>query len=79
MALTLVININSHPQFKFVVISDNTTQQNILPEHPQVEGTVQCQSIGIVNEICQTAYNLNVDHNQHMKPKDYMQQTIRWV
>ncbi|XP_034471957.1 nipped-B protein [Drosophila innubila] len=65
------------------VISDNTTQQHILQEHSQIESTtVQCQSMGIVNEICQTAYNLNADHNQlhqhnqHRQPKDYIEQTI---
>jgi len=62
------------------------TQQHILQEHSQIESTtVQCQSMGIVNEICQTAYNLNSDHNQlnqrnqHRQPKDYIEQTIRWV
>ncbi|KAL7739362.1 hypothetical protein ACLKA6_003968 [Drosophila palustris] len=58
------------------VISDNTSQQHLIPEQPQMETTVQCQSIGIDNEICQTAYNLNPDPNQHRQSKDYIQQSM---
>ncbi|XP_062142733.1 nipped-B protein isoform X1 [Drosophila sulfurigaster albostrigata] len=61
------------------VINDNTSHQhlNIHSEHSQIqESTSQSQSTGLVNDICQTAYNLNTDRIQHQVLKDYADQSI---
>lgn len=45
-----------------------------------VDRPLHCQPVGIVNDICQTAYNLGgAENHQNALPKDYTDQSIRWA
>lgn len=63
----------------FLVINDSASQQ-YLPEHISVDRPLHCQPVGIVNDICQTAYNLGgAENHQNSLPKDYTDQSVRWA
>ncbi|XP_023167929.1 nipped-B protein isoform X2 [Drosophila hydei] len=55
-------------------INDHTIQEKLQKDHP-----THSKQIGVVNnanDICQEAYSLNVDHQQHPYRKEYVKQSI---
>lgn len=59
----------------FLAINDHTIQEKLQKDHP-----THSKQIGVVNnanDICQEAYSLNVDHQQHPYRKEYVKQSIR--
>ncbi|KAH8408181.1 hypothetical protein KR222_006608, partial [Zaprionus bogoriensis] len=53
----LIYRLYYSPLKLLAVINDSTSQQ-YLPDHMSAERSLNCQPVGLANEICQTAYNL---------------------